>query len=60
MSPNHPTCPECGNHDQVASQVIEIKSKQKTQTDGVIVNFSEEPKQRWSCKRCTCHFSTPV
>jgi hypothetical protein len=60
MSVQEPPCPECRNHDQVASYVVDERSHQKTQTGGLIVNFSDEPVLKWSCKRCGKDFSTPA
>lgn len=60
MSLEIPTCPECNNCDQVTSYVADERSRQKTQLDGVTINTSEERVQKWSCKRCGSHFSTPA
>lgn len=60
MSSEKPNCPECSNHDQVTSYVSDERSRQKTQLDRVTINTSEEPVQKWSCKRCGSHFSTPA
>jgi hypothetical protein len=60
MSLENPICPECRNHDQVTSYVADEKSRQITQLDRVTVNTTEEPVQKWSCKRCGCYFSTPA
>ncbi len=60
MPLKNPICPECSNDDQVASYVADERARQKTQLDGVTVNTSESPAQKWSCKRCGRHFSTPA
>jgi hypothetical protein len=60
MSVQEPACPECRNQDQVASYLVDERSREKTQTGGIVVSFSDEPIQKWSCKRCGTNFSTPA